>query len=528
MGRVLLWFSYTQRTAINTLLIPMKFRSISKFAIFWFLVYILGCAGGPKVKEIAALHYGDDEAEIIEILGEGFESLFFKLGNTNYSYRYYTTSLTEHQYALLFAEGKLYAVSEDKPLFYQCTSQIDWEICFRLVISQMQSEHVTEANDDFSEALAEEENREEAITEANTTAVVKGVISVPVLVVLLPFNPDALFEAAGNATLSIIGSGPSMVKSECTIAFENIEESLDVHYPNSNLSHVINTIKIISKELDITSTYAGHDYDISKGNRRIYGKHWTCGNYRYRKDLTTIYGAEDNELTWVFKSAYVQEYTRSIALFCQAADQGNMRARRELGKLYLYGSDKYKKSVPIDIQESMNINIQTDLSRACMWFHLAGQAQITENMEQRPDKTVHYFSAEVERTAKVMTAHQLDAAEKLVQAWQPGNCASDLSRQMITEHAKDPALEMLCSAADRGDHTSRSELGRIYFFGSRGVPEDLTRAYMWYRLAEDVYVPHGGPAMQKLCNDMTPEQRVIAVGLIEEWKPGICEKQVFN
>ncbi len=209
----------------------------------------------------------------------------------------------------------------------------------------------------------------------------------------------------------------------------------------------------------------------------------------------------------------------SMSWLCQDADQGSMRARKEIGQLYYYGSDKYRNPD--------NVHVQSDLSRACMWFQLAGQAKISATSEENDGSRVivHSDSAEVERTSNVMSANQLEKAKKLVQAWLPGQCASDLSRQIANENTEDPALERLCIAADKGDYSSRNELGRIYFFGSRGVPEDLTRAYMWYRLAEDVYVPPGGPVMQNLCDAMTPEQRAIATRYIEEWKPGMCEKQ---
>lgn len=286
----------------------MKFRTILKLAIFWSLIYMLSCATGPKVKEIAALHYGDDETEVIEILGDGLETLYFKLDNTNYSYRYYTTALTDHKYALLFAEGRLYAVSEDKPPFDECISQIEWEICFRSVISQMQSMHVTTDGGDFSDALAEEEK----IQEGNTTT---AVILVPALVVLWPVviivgacSMPSLDEMAANREVS-------RQESECLIAFNIIEERLDVLYPNSDLSHVISGINKVSNELDVnlTSEYIGHDYDITKGDRRIYGKHWACGvSYAGEKYLTIIYGSENNELTWVFKSVHAQEYPKLI------------------------------------------------------------------------------------------------------------------------------------------------------------------------------------------------------------------------
>ena len=128
----------------------MKIRPLIKFSVFWFLIYLLSCASGPKVKEIAELHYGDDETEVVEILGEGSESLLFKLDGTNYSYRYYTTTITDQVYALLFADGRLFAVSEEKPPFDECISKFEWEVCFRSAISQMRTNNLSADEGDLS------------------------------------------------------------------------------------------------------------------------------------------------------------------------------------------------------------------------------------------------------------------------------------------------------------------------------------------------------------------------------------------
>jgi len=176
--------------------------------------------------------------------------------------------------------------------------------------------------------------------------------------------------------------------------------------------------------------------------------------------------------------------------------------------------------------------VPVDLSRACVWFHLAGQAEISERTKSGGSevKSEPYESAEVERTSKVMSAQEIEDAEKLVQTWQPGNCEHDISQHMVSADAKDPALTRLCTAADLGDYSSRDELGRIYFFGSRGVKRDLEHAYLWYRLAEKVYEPPSlsGKIMQKFCDDMTPEQRAFAVRILREWEPGKCEEDLLK
>jgi TPR repeat protein len=207
-----------------------------------------------------------------------------------------------------------------------------------------------------------------------------------------------------------------------------------------------------------------------------------------------------------------QPSSENLVWLCRAAGLGHAGARYELGKLYFYGSDNYRRFE--------NVHIKRDLSRSCMWFHLAGHAHITDQKETKDVGliSVPYKSPEVERTANVMTARELEEAEKLLLAWEPGQCERDTS------------LSKLCTAADQGSFSARDKLGWVYFFGSEGVEADLSRAYMWYRLAANVYLPAGVTRgnMQIQCDSMTPEQRSYAIKLLEEWEPGKCQEDFLQ
>ena len=230
----------------------------------------------------------------------------------------------------------------------------------------------------------------------------------------------------------------------------------------------------------------------------------------------------DQDSQWKLYSEDPHE--SNLKWLCRAADQGNVNARSAPGNLYYYGSEKYGK-----FEEP---HIQANLPQSCMWFHLSGKAAITDisDTEKARELPQHTESAEVERTARVMTEHELEEAETLLLAWEPGQCDHDFNQFLGESYSKDPALATLCSAADPGDFTSRNELGRIYFFGSGGAPEDLPRAYMWYRLAENVYVSHTGTLknMQPICDAMTPGQHTSAKRLLERWEPGQCEKELTS
>jgi len=216
-----------------------------------------------------------------------------------------------------------------------------------------------------------------------------------------------------------------------------------------------------------------------------------------------------------------QPTAEHLVMLCRAADQGHPKARQEIGKLHFYGYRKFE-----------NTHITPDIPRACMWSHIAGQVQITgqSQSDDAQQMSVPYKSPEVERTAKVMTMHQLEEAENLVQAWESGQCDRDFARVLGAKYSNESDLAGLCMEADLGSFSARDVLGQTYFFGFHEIEVDLPRAYMWYQLAAKVYVPPGRRAevTQSMCDAMTPEQRSIAVKYLEEWKPGKCEQELLQ
>ena len=255
-------------------------------------------------------------------------------------------------------------------------------------------------------------------------------------------------------------------------------------------------------------------------------------SYTYHKKLTSGFGATQvvGPATEIDTDEQLQLYWKGLAVnvglkwLCRAADQGHREARTQLGNLYYYGSQKF--------YQLASIQIKPDSPKSCMWFHLAGKVDILEQSEAKDNQHTlpPYDSAEVERTAKVMTARELEEAKQLIQYWEPGQCDHDLSQYLGEEYVVGSSMEGLCTAAERDSMSAREALGRIYYFGSNDVEPDLPRAYMWYHLAADVYVQPSiaKSEMQLSCNDMTLEQRSIAIRLLEEWRPGKCEQDFLR
>jgi TPR repeat protein len=250
---------------------------------------------------------------------------------------------------------------------------------------------------------------------------------------------------------------------------------------------------------------------------------------KLHKLILSKYGIDYKELQE--KSSQGDEYSQwklyesmptkeSLAWLCREADEGSTRARNELGRLYLHGSDQYR--------EILNAHIPADISRACMWFNLSGLVQIatTTNMGNLEYALDPYTSNQVQRTAKVMTEKELTEAERLIQTWAPGQCSKNIARY---NSARTSELTELCNAADQGVYQARDKLGWIYFMGSHGVEADRRYAYMWYYLAATVYAPPKMEGnMQDYCDSMTDQQRLDTLKMLEEWSPGRCEKDLLE
>jgi hypothetical protein len=356
----------------------MKIRPFIKLIIFWFLIFVLSCASGPRVKEIAALHYGDDEANVVQTIGEGSELLFFELDDTQYHYRFYTTTLTEHKYALLFADGRLFAVSEERPPFHECVYQTEWEQCFTAAISTMQVMQMEMDENEFSTAVTEQED----IEKARTTAVVVGT---PVLIVTWPIilgmgAACAATEATFGEYHPIDDMDRSIKESECRKALDATEDRIDLLYPAAGLTHTIDVLNDTSLS-GSEGRYIKADesiFNLSDRQRRIYGKLWSCG-YNQSLNLTVHYGFKNDRMVWVSKNLYPNIGKRAFssapeAMFqrywndpqhkdakkwlCRAADTGYSEAQYRLGLLYENGSEGVPK----------------DSLRAYMWYQISVSA----------------------------------------------------------------------------------------------------------------------------------------------------------
>ena len=87
----------------------------------------------------------------------------------------------------------------------------------------------------------------------------------------------------------------------------------------------------------------------------------------------------------------------------------------------------------------------------------------------------------------------------------------------------------LCRAADQGYADAQYRLGVLYRHGRTGsVPQDIERAYMWYRLAADNRHIWADAEADELAAQMESEQLASAKTLIAEWEPKQCQLNLLR
>lgn len=221
---------------------------------------------------------------------------------------------------------------------------------------------------------------------------------------------------------------------------------------------------------------------------------------------------------WEF---YQQQPTiESIVWLCRAADQGNISARNELGKLYLFGSQEYRGFS----------GINKSISEACMWFHLAGQAVVAEDIETVQATRTQDIKNATERIKMSITIKERQQATDMITAWSLGQCRSEVFMvDGIVETEETKKMLALCSEADLGSVAARNELSKLYYFGLKGLPKDRSRSYMWDYLALEAsgQVP-SRPFLQQFCDSMTMKERHTAVDALGDWMPGQCETDLLG
>ena len=189
-----------------------------------------------------------------------------------------------------------------------------------------------------------------------------------------------------------------------------------------------------------------------------------------------------------------------IKLLCTAADQGDYRARWELGYIYhngLYGVSK-------------------DLVQSVMWYSLV--------------EADGHDPKGVDNIRKKLTPEQLIEVKHLYENWKPGQCERDLTRVASVDYAwvLYKEIETYCPNADLGHADAQTYIGDLHYLGAYGIERNLIQAYVWYNLAANNGNSYASEQSDKLMHELSPQQLSKAQAHLEEWKPGQCERDLME
>jgi len=262
-----------------------------KLFIFSLVISALGCVTAPKVTDIAELHHGDKEDDVVERIGRGHTVVSYHIDDIDYHYRSYKTRHTNDDYALLFANRRLVAVLQSPVSLDNCITleqQADWGGCLQDHTTQMLDDAINIGFHDFSEAIAQQKQEQAEIT-GNTAAA--AVIVVPSMVVAWPF---AAMCGGVMATGALIDTSDSSYE-DCLGILPDITEKTDLLITRYIGESVLIKIEAIHPE------YVINKLDNHRNDRRIFSRRWGCGRMGASDDALDVrisIGLIDRHIMW--------------------------------------------------------------------------------------------------------------------------------------------------------------------------------------------------------------------------------------
>lgn len=251
---------------------------------------------------------------------------------------------------------------------------------------------------------------------------------------------------------------------------------------------------------------------------------------------------------------------KEAGIYCPNADLGHSDAQLRIAEIYEFG-DHGREIDPV---------------RAWVWYSLSSR----NGNEQA--------TSAVTRLTKLLTPTQLDEASHLLSKWEPGHCKDELVSTLYkeikddevnlskreSELCKDESLSIedmdhkdtdinkseyepillpspslddnateqlkyywnspkgpnntiwLCRAADQDHPIAQRRVGFLYSQGEEGLPKDLIKAYIWFRLADLNRSGEAGNDMKNIEVKFSEEQYNMAQKMFKNWEPGNCEQDI--
>ena len=279
----------------------------------------LSCVTAPGIRttDVAELHYGDREEKVVEKLGQGSEFLYFVLDTKQYHYRLYTTIYIKDIYALLFLNGELIAVHDEKQDFSECIN-IDaystWEQCLSDTLSEMSFHEISLGRHDFSRGIQaeQEEQSERDRIRAGTAA-----IAVPLTVALPGIIPVLCIFTCG-AGCEDPGAKPGDYQDPC---IGKLQSSLNAaaSVVDANMSRIDIVKSLVQTSHDKKVIFEGK-MEQYRNNSSILNFSWGCSHLSNGSWLNISTGFRGEKLRWAwFRYERISAYNQEVFEGCKGA-----------------------------------------------------------------------------------------------------------------------------------------------------------------------------------------------------------------
>jgi hypothetical protein len=255
--------------------VAMEMRSLIKLLTFWILIASLSCVHVPTTTELVAVHYGDSQDLITKKAGPGFSIIYFSHNGIDYHYRTYLIYWTGRKYALLFANGKLVAFTENVNLFDECLvldEKVGWASCLARATQNAEAQGTSLLSvHDFSNELETEQH------EKNYSTAISSVM-IPVAVVLWPIS------------VMYVGCSAPELKEElvCIKSMPEVYETATSFDSTDSYESIVTALTHLHTEL------ASALSEKSINERHIIGRKWSCRDYR----VNVLFAFSNERLVW--------------------------------------------------------------------------------------------------------------------------------------------------------------------------------------------------------------------------------------
>lgn len=392
----------------------VSLRSTIKLFLVIALSLALSCVTAPGIRtsDVAELHYGDREEAVVEKLGDGAEVLYFGLDRKQYRYRLYATQYTKDVYALLFMDGELVAVHDEKQDFSECLNfeaGISWEHCLSDRLAEMRFHDISLGSHDFSHGIKAEQKEQAERDKMRAGAIA---VAVPISVVLPGFVPLVCISSCGEGCKDP-GARPEDYQDSCINKLAStLGQAINMLHGNITYESIDKALGQIQHHKIII--YDGAIDEKTIDDNAVIGYSWGCFDSYSHSHLSIKLGLTDGLLKWSWfklgagiknkESHNAWRLSRVVGTYCPNADLGHADAQTYVGDLYYLGS----------------YDLEKNLIQAFVWYSLAANNGNT------------YASVQLEKVVNELPPMQLVEAQHRLEEWQPGRCDSDL-REAISK-----------------------------------------------------------------------------------------------